>query len=182
MRSHLALLLLLAACTRPQSAGSADTAHLGEPTVARRSASVPEAPDIRFLEHMIQHQKTLADLLSLAGAHKLSPRGRDVIARAEKHRFDDESALVAARQGYGGGRLSSTPPAVEASDRIEQFRGPEYERRLINRLIDHYKEEVAEIDASLSQLEAENVRALAERIRRDRRNQIRDLAGKSRSE
>lgn len=71
------------------------------------------------------------------------------------------------------------PPAVEAGDRIEQFRGPEYERRLINRLIDHYKEEVAEIDASLFQLQAENVRALAERIRRERRKEIRDLAEKS---
>ena len=182
MRSQLALLLLLAACTRPQSAGSADTAHPGEPTVARRSASAPEAPEIRFLEHMIEHQKTLGDLLSLARAHKLSPRGREIVERAEKHRLDNESDLVAARQSYGGGRLSSAPPAVEAGDRMEQLKGPEYERRLINRLIDHYKEEVAEIDASLSRLEAEDVRTLAERIRRDRRSQIRDLAGRSPSE
>lgn len=147
-----------------------------EPTVrSRRAASDTTTSEIEFLQYLIEHEWTIGSLLGDADGKDLTGGTRAALKHAEKHWYENDADLVAARRGYGGGRHSPAPPPREQGDGLEQVQGAEYERTLLGKLVGHYREEVAAIDTTLPRLGAEHVRSLAERIRRQRLDDIREL-------
>ena len=132
--------------------------------------------EVALLQYLIEHEWTIGDLVQRAKEQALTDTTRAALEDHEKHRLDNESDLVAARQGYRGGR-NPVPPPQEPGDRLAEFKGMEYERVLRTRLIGHYAEEVAVIDTALPRIHAEPVRRLADRIRAQRLQDIQELAG-----
>jgi hypothetical protein len=180
VRTRLWLLVLLAACGGQEGEDARDTVHPGEPTVrSRRVLPDSTTSDIAFLQYMSEHEWTISDLLRRAEGHDLANGARAALKHAEKHSFENEANIVAARQGYGGGRRSPEPPPREPGDGLEQFQGPEYEGALVGKLVGHYREEVAAIDSALPRLRAVHIRSLAERIRNQRLHDIRELTQKT---
>ena len=178
MRTTARVLVVLAACADESRNGGVDSAP--QATVQSGRDSVRStAAEVRFLDHMIEHQKRLADLLLFAGTHRLSTGSRQMVEHAERHRSDTEAELHTSRRRYASDARGAYPPAVASGNSIEEFRGSEYERRLVLKLVDHYREEVAEIDAALPELRAQHVRSLANQIRSERLHEIRDLTGTS---
>lgn len=153
--------------------------HPGEPTArSRRAALFTTTSEIEFLQYLIEHEWTIGSLLRGADGKDLTSGTRAALEHAERHWYDNNADLVAARLPYGGGRRSPAPPPREQGERLELFQGPDYERALLGRLVGHYREEVAAIDTTLPRLGAKHVRSLAERIRRQRLDDIRELTQK----
>lgn len=179
----LCLLALLAGCGSGNRGEARDDAHPGEPAVrSRGDLSDSSAAEIALLQYLIEHEWTIGSLVRGADGRELTDTTRAALKHAERHRFENEADLVAARQGYGGGRRSPVPPPREPPDRLDQFKGREYERVLLTRLIGHYAEEVAAIDTALPRIREEHVRVLMDRIRAQRLHDIHELATKSQSD
>ncbi len=142
---------------------------------SRKAASETTTSEIEFLQYLIEHEWTIGSLLRGADGKDLTSGTQAALKHAEKHWYQNDADLVAARRAYGGGRRSPAPPPREQGDGVEQFQGAEYERALLRKLASHYWEEVAAVDTVLPRLNAEPVRALAERIRQQRLQDIRDL-------
>ena len=174
MRRCVWLLALLSGCGNESGGSIRDTAHPGQPPGADHSES--STSEIALLQYLIEHEWTIGDLVQRAKQQELTDTTRAALDDHEKHRLDNEADLVAARQGYGGGR-SPVPPPRERADRLDEFKGREYERVLLTRLIGHYAEEVAVIDTALPRIHADNVRRLINRIRAQRLHDIQELAG-----
>ena len=175
VRSRLWLLVLVAGCGGKEAGDSRDGVHPGEPAVrSRRVAADSTASEIAFLQYMIEHEWTIGSLLRHADGRALTSSGKAAVDHARKHWFENEGDLVAARRVYGGGRGMPAPPPAEPGDDLERFHGPAYEAALLGKLAGHYREELAAIDTVLPRL-AEPVRALAQRIRAQRLQDIREL-------
>ena len=176
MRSQIWLFALLSGCGGENGGTVRDTAHPGRAPVDHSESSTSE---IALLQYLIEHEWTIGDLVQRAKQQELTDTTRAALEEHEKHRLDNEADLVAARQGYGGGGGPVSPPR-EPADRLEEFTGGEYERVLRTRLIGHYAEEVAVIDAALPRIHGESVRRLVDRIRTQRLEHIQELAGSPR--
>ena len=168
--------LMLAACGGQSPGDTRDTVHLGEPTARPRRAALDTTTlEIEFLQYLIEHEWAIGGLLRGADGKDLTSSTLAALKHAENHWYENGADFVAARRAYGGGRRSPAPPPREQGDGVEQFQGAEYERALLRKLASHYWEEVAAVDTVLPRLNAEPVRALAERIRQQRLQDIRDL-------
>ena len=174
MRLRVGLLALWSGCGAENGGSMRDTAHPGQPPAEDHSES--SASEMALLQYLIEHEWTIGDLVQRAKQQELTDSTRAALEDHEKQRLDNEADLIAARQGYGGGR-SPVPLPREPADRLDEFKGKEYERVLRTRLLGHYAEEVAVIDTALPRIHAEHVRRLVDRIRAQRLEDIQELAG-----
>lgn len=137
--------------------------------------------DHDFLRQMADHHEGLVQMASTAmtKASKSATQG-DAHNLHTKQAAERDSMLAMIRSTYGETHMPMVMEKNRAqNDSLQRLSGAEYDRTFYRLVVDHHREGIAMIDATMQRLTKDDVKRMAEKMKSDQQKEIAEFQRKA---
>lgn len=152
-------------------------------TAGMEHSSVMDA-DQGFLRMMVDHHEGLVQMATAAMTKASRPATQgDAHNLHTKQAAERDSMLAILRTAF---EYNHSPTVMRGhksqNDSLQALSGAQYDRTFYRMIVDHHREGILMIDSLLPRLARPDVKRMAETMKVDHQNEIRDFQAKARSD
>ena len=187
MRTLIVLLSLTGAlgCGSAEKASSDTAATVATDTTSGAMAGMDHAPakdaDNEFLRQMSDHHEGLVMMASVAMTKATKPATQaDAHMLHTKQAAERDSMLAMLRTTYDDKHTPTVMPKTRLqNDSLQRTSGPEYDRTFYRLVVEHHREALAMIDSFRPRLTRDDVKRMADMMKKDQQKEIADFQRKA---
>jgi uncharacterized protein (DUF305 family) len=175
----LGLALTLTACRKGPDAERAAVDTAAASTTAAAAPDSAAAGDQEFLRQMSDHHHGMVTMAHEAMEKTGSAVQQEATAIDQKQDEEVEEMLDILLKDYSDPHSPAISPDAQAMiDALASKSGTDYDRTFRMNVIEHHKQGIAMIDRFRPRLTREDVRSMAQRMKTDQEQEIRELQAK----
>jgi uncharacterized protein (DUF305 family) len=184
--------LIAAACARSDErstavaaeADSVGTSTSGYPATGAYSTSASRSAardtEQEFLREMVDHHQGLIEMAAVARTQAATDAVQKDAQRIQSQQADEQQEMLTLlHREYGDSITPAVPPASQGRmDSLRNATTTEFDHGFYRNVITHHREGIQMIDRTLPRLSRSDVKNLAEQMKSDMENEIREIEKK----